>query len=146
MQWMHGKEIDTVLLEIFERTTEKMKGDIIPLFAERKILEAVPLLIQHIKPVRVWENEQKISLQQDVCRTLGVLRSLDAVEALITAAQAPKLSTMYKTKPDSIRAAATWALTQMPRNKEIERTLEKLKKDKSHQVRKAVELAEVLHK
>lgn len=141
-----GKEVDMVLLEIFERTTEKMKGDIIPLLAERRILEAVPLLLEHIKPVRVWETEQKISLQQDVCRTLGVLRSLDAVETLITASQAPKLSTIYKTKPDSIRAAATWALTQMPRNKKIEKALTKLKNDKSHQVRKAVELAEILHK
>ena len=141
-----GKEVDTVLLEIFERTTEKMKEDIIPLFAERKILEGVPLLLEHIKPVKVWEIEQRISLQQDVCRTLGVLRSLDAMEALITAAQAPKLSTIYKTKPDSIRAAATWALTQLPRNKEIEKALAKLKNDKSHQVRKAVELAEILHR
>jgi diguanylate cyclase (GGDEF)-like protein len=141
-----GKEVDMVLLEIFERTTEKMKEDIIPLFAERKILEAVPLLIESIKPVRVWETEQRISLQQDVCRTLGVLRSLDAREALITAAQAPRLTTIYKTKPDSIRAAATWALTQLPRNKEIEQALAKLKNDRSHQVRKAVELAEILHK
>ncbi len=141
-----GKEVDQVLLEIFERTTEKMKEDIIPLFAERKILEAVPLLLEHIRPVKVWETEQRISLQQDVCRTLGVLRSLDAMEALITAAQAPRLSTIYKTKPDSIRAAATWALTQLPRNTEIEKTLMRLKNDKSHQVRKAVELAEILHK
>ncbi len=141
-----GKEVDMILLEIFERTTEKMKEDIIPLFAERKILEAVPLLVEHIKPVRVWETEQRISLQQDVCRTLGVLRSLDAAEALITAAHAPKLSTIFKTKPESIRAAATWALTQLPRNKEIEKALNRLKHDKSHQVRKAVELAEILHK
>jgi len=141
-----GKEVDLVLLEIFERTTEKMKEDIIPLFAERKILEAVPLLLEHIRPVKVWETEQRVSLQQDVCRTLGVLRSVDAMEALITAAQAPKLSTIYKTKPDSIRAAATWALTQLPRSKEIEKILTRLKNDKSHQVRKAVELAEILHK
>jgi len=141
-----GKEVDMLLLEIFERASEKMKKDIIPLFAERKTLEAVPSLLKHIKPVKIWETEQSISLQQDVCRTLGVLRSLDAKEALLTTAQAYKFSTMYKTKPDSIRAAATWALTQLPSNKEIGETLAKLKNDRSHLVRKAVELAEILHK
>jgi diguanylate cyclase (GGDEF)-like protein len=141
-----GKEVDMVLLEIFERATEKMKEEIIPLFAERKILESIPLLLEHIKPIKAWETEQRISLQQDVCRTLGVLRSLDAMDALITAAQAPRLTTIYKTKPDSIRAAATWALTQLPRNKEIVNALAKLKNDRSHQVRKAVELAEILQK
>ncbi len=141
-----GKEADMVLLDIFERTTEKMKEEIIPLFAERKTLEAIPLLLEHIKPVKVWETEQRISLQQNVCRTLGVLRSLDAMEELITVALAPKLTTVYKTKPDSIRAAATWALTQLPRNEEIEKALARLKNDKSQQVRKAVELAEILHK
>ena len=70
----------------------------------------------------------------------------DAEEVLITASQAPKLSTMYKAKPDSIRATATWALTQLPKNKDIEKALAKQKKDKSHQVRKAVELAEILYK
>jgi diguanylate cyclase (GGDEF)-like protein len=141
-----GKEVDLVLLEIFERTTEKMKGDIIPLFAERKIHEAIPLLIEYIKPIKVWETEKRISLQQDVCRTLGVLRSLDAAAALIAVAQGFKLSTVYKAKPDSIRATATWALTQLPKSKEIDKVLSKLKNDRSHQVRKAVELAEILHR
>lgn len=140
-----GKEVDNVLLEIFERTTDKIKGDIIPLFAERKILESVPLLIEYIRPAKIWESEKEISLQQDVCRTLGVLRSPDAAEALIMAAQETKLSSTHKTKPDSIRSVATWALTQLPKNKEIEKALAKQKNDKSQQVRKAVELAELLH-
>jgi hypothetical protein len=141
-----GKEVDMVLLEIFERASEKMKQDIIPLFAERRTLEAVPLLLAHIKPVKIWETEQNVSLQQDVCRTLGVLRSRDAQEALIKAVHMPKLSTRHKTKPDAIRAVATWALTQLPTNKAIEETLAKLKNDKSHLVRKAVELSEVLQR
>jgi hypothetical protein len=141
-----GREVDLVLLEIFERTSEEMKRDIIPLFAERKIIEAVPFLLEYIKPVKIWETEHSISLQQDVCRTLGVLRSSDAQDALIAAAQASKLSTVYKSKPDAIRSAATWALTQLPSNRAIEDTLATLGKDRSHQVRKAVELSKVLHK
>jgi len=141
-----GKEVDMVLLEIFERASEKTKQDIIPLFAERKTLEAIPVLLEHIKPVKIWETEQNISLQQDVCRTLGVLQSLDAQDALIKAVQTPRLSTKHKAKPDAVRAVATWALTQMPTSKVIEETLAKLKNDKSQLVRKAVELSEILHR
>jgi hypothetical protein len=142
---MPGKEADSVLLDIFERTTGKVKWNVIPLFAERNILEAAPRLLEFIKPAKVWEKEQGISLQQDVCRTLGVLRSPEATEALIRAVQPPMINLIHKAKPDSIRAIATWALTQLPKDPRIDRALAKLKKDGSHLVRKAVELAEIIH-
>jgi hypothetical protein len=143
---MPGKEVDSVLLDIFERTTGKDKWNVIPLFAERNILEAAPRLLEFIKPARIWEKEEEISLQQDVCRTLGVLRSPDATEALIRATQASMITLLHRNKPDPIRAIATWALTQLPQNQRIEKALAKLKKDRSHLVRKAVELSEIIHK
>jgi len=146
LQSMPGKEINSVLLDIFERATGKVKWDVIPIFGERKILEATPLLLEFIKPTNIWEKEKEISLQQDVCRTLGVLRSSDATEALIKAAQAPMITLFHKAKPDQIRAIATWALTQLPKDPRIDKALVKLKKDRSHLVRKAVELAEIIHK
>lgn len=141
-----GKKVDSLLLEVFERAPEKVQLDIIPLYAERKVLEAVPLLVECLKPVRIWENEKKISLQENACRTLGVLRSPEAAGALITVAQPQKLFTLYKAKPDYIRAMATWALTQLPKNKVIEKVLARLRKDRSRLVRKAVELAVLLDK
>lgn len=146
LQTMPGKEVDSVLLDIFERATGKVKWDVIPLFAERNILKAVPLLLEFIEPTKIWEKEHEISLQQDVCRTLGVLRSPEATETLIRAAQAPMITLLHRAKPDSIRAIATWALTQLPKDSRIDRALTKLKKDRSHLVRKAVELAEIIHK
>jgi hypothetical protein len=146
LQPIPGKEVDSVLLDIFERATGKIKWDVIPIFAERKILEATSLLLEFIRPVKIWEKEREITLQQDICRTLGVLRSPDATEALIRAAQAPVITLIHKAKPDSIRAIATWALTQLPKNTRVERILANLKKDRSHLVRKAVSLAEIIHK
>ena len=145
LQPMPGKEVDSVLLDIFERATGKTKWDVIPIFGERRIVEATPLLLEYIKPTNMWEKEKEISLQQDVCRTLGVLRSSDATEALIKAAQAPMITLFHKAKPDQIRAIATWALTQLPKDPRIDKALAKLKKDRSHLVRKAVELAEIIH-
>lgn len=141
-----GKEVDSVILDIFERVTGKIKWDVIPIFGERKILEATPALLELIKPTNIWEKEKEISLQQDVCRTLGVLRSSDATEALIKVAQAPMITLFHKAKPDQIRAIATWALTQLPKDPRIDKALAKLRKDRSHLVRKAVELSEIIQK
>ena len=146
LQPIPGKEGDSVLLDIFERATGKVKWDVIPIFAERKMLEATPLLLELIKPAKIWEKEQEVSLQQDACRALGILRSPEATEALIHAAQAPLITLFHKTKPDQIRAIATWALTQLPNDTRIDKVLVKLKKDRSHLVRKAVELAEIIHR
>ncbi len=146
LQSMPGKEVASVFLDIFERATGKTKWDVIPIFAERKMREATPLLLEFIKPASLWEKEQNIPIQQDICRTLGVLRSDDATDALIRAAQAPLITLFHKTKPDSIRAIATWALTQLPQDTRIKNVLTRLKKDRSHLVRKAVELAEIIHK
>jgi hypothetical protein len=146
LQSMPGKEVNAVLLEIFEKASGKNKWDLIPLFAERQMSEAAPLLLKFIQPARMWEKEQDISLQHDICRTLGVLRSPEATETLIRAAQAPMITLLQKRKPDSIRAIATWALTQLPKDSKVDKALAKLKKDRSHLVRKAVELAEIVHK
>ncbi|MFA9454376.1 MAG: hypothetical protein ACERK6_10715 [Candidatus Aminicenantaceae bacterium] len=77
-----------------------------------------------------------------MCRSLGVLRSLDATEALIAASNIPGISSRTKAKPDSIRAAATWALTQLPKDPNVDNALEKLRTDRSELVQKAAELAE----
>lgn len=146
LQSMPGNEVNAVLLEIFEKATGKNKWELIPVFAERKIREATPLLLDFIQPTKIWEKEQDLSLQHDICRTLGVIRSPEATEALIRAAQAPMMTLFHKAKPDSIRAIATWALTQLPKNARVDKALAKLKKDRSHLVRKAVELAEIIHK
>jgi hypothetical protein len=145
LQSMPGNEVNAVLLDIFERATGKNKWDVIPLFAERKIRKATPLLLEFIRPTQILKKEWEISLQQDICRTLGVLGSPEATEALIRAAQPPMINLIHKAKPDSIRAIATWALTQLPKDPRIDRALAKLKKDGSHLVRKAVELAEIIH-
>ncbi len=136
-----GKKADGVLLEIFKRASGKIQWDIIPLFAERKMVEAIPVLAGYIKSISRWDKEKNISLQEEVCRTLGVLHSLEAADALITAAQGSGSSIFGRAKPDSIRAAATWALTQLPRDPKVDGALEKLKNDRSDMVRKAAELA-----
>jgi hypothetical protein len=146
LQSIPGKEVNAVLLEIFEKASGRNKWDLIPLFAERQMSESAPLLLEFIQPTKMWEKEQDISLQHDICRTLGVLRSPKATDSLIRAAQAPMMTLFHKPKPDSIRAIATWALTQLPKDSRIDKALAKLKKDRSHLVRKAVELAEIVHK
>jgi diguanylate cyclase (GGDEF)-like protein len=142
LKQIEGQTADTILLEIFMRTTGKAQWDIIPLFAERKMVEAVPILTEFIKPVQRWGKETNLSLQEEVCRSLGVLRSLDAADALIEATQAHGVASRSKAKPDSIRAAATWALTQLPKDPKVDTVLDKLKKDRSNLVQKAAELAE----
>jgi diguanylate cyclase (GGDEF)-like protein len=146
LQPMPGKEVDSVFLDVFERATGKIKWDVLPIFGERKIREATPLLLDFIRLKYVWEQEQDIQLQQDICRTLGVLGSPDAAEVLIRTAESSLMTLIHKAKPDSIRAIATWALTQLPKDPRIDKALDKLKKDRSHLVRKAVELAEIIHK
>ncbi len=142
LKQVEGEEADTILLEIFMRASGKTQWDIIPLFAERKMVDAVTVLTEYIRPIQKWEKERNISLQEEVCRSLGVLRSLDAADALIAAALAPGLASRSKAKPGSIRAAATWALTQLPKDPKVDSTLEKLKNDRSDLVQKAAELAE----
>jgi len=137
-----GEKADAILLEMFKRTSGKTQWDIIPLFAERKMLEAVPVLMEFILPIQRWEKETNLSLQEEVCRSLGVLRSLDAADALIAASDPRGITSRAKAKPTSIRAAATWALTQLPKDPKVDSALENLKKDRSDLVQKAAELAE----
>jgi diguanylate cyclase (GGDEF)-like protein len=146
LQSLPGEEVDSLLLDIFERAIGKVKWEIIPLFAERKILDAAPYLLEFIKPAKIWEKEQELAVQQDICRTLGVLRSPDATETLIKAAKTTIITLLYRPKPDSIRAIATWALTQLPQDSRIEKALTKLKKDRSPLVKKAVKLSEIIQK
>jgi diguanylate cyclase (GGDEF)-like protein len=141
---VQDKEVDTFLIEIFPKATGKSQQDIISLFSDRGVTEAAPLLLKFISPRKFWEPEPSNSLQEHVCRTLGVLRSQAAEGALIDAARKPKLTTMLKPKPTSVRAAATWALTQMPRSSRVNNALIKLKRDSSLLVRKAAELAEII--
>jgi hypothetical protein len=142
LRQMENGEANAILLEIFGRASGKTQWDIIPIFAERQMIEAVPALVEYIRPIQKWEKETNLALQEEVCRSLGVLRSLEAVDALISAAQSPGLTSMAKAKPDSIRAAATWALTQLPSDPKVDSALEKLKSDRSELVQKAAELAE----
>jgi hypothetical protein len=95
------------------------------------------LLIEIIRPKKTWETEERISLQEQVCRTLGQLSAAEAMEILIAAATVPKPWTLLKTKPDSIREAATLALRQLPDKMQIRKALDALKKDRSPLVRKA---------
>jgi diguanylate cyclase (GGDEF)-like protein len=140
---VQGDEADSVLLDIFRRSSDKMRWNIMPLLAERKIEGAIPLLREYIKPAPRWEKEKNISLQEEVCRTLGVFRSLDTAEALIAAAAGPSSFSLNRVKPESVRATATWALTQLPRDHRVDAMLAKLKSDRSDTVRKAAEFAEL---
>ena len=140
---IQGEGADSVMLEIFRRSSDKIRWNIMPLLAERKIEGAVPLLVEYIKPASRWEKEKNISLQEEVCRTLGVFRSLDAAEALVEAAAGPSSFSLRRVKPESIRAAATWALTQLPRDPRVDATLARLKSDRTDSVRKAAEFAEL---
>ena len=132
-----GKEVDIIFLEVFNLAAGKVKTDILNLIAKRRIIEAIPLLIEIIRPKKTWETEERISLQEQVCRTLGQLSAADATEILIAAATVPKPWTLLKTKPDSIREAATLALRQLPDKMQIRKALDALKKDRSPLVRKA---------
>jgi HEAT repeat protein len=141
---IQDKDVDTFLMEIFPKASGKAQREIISLFSNRGVTEAAPLLLEFISPRKFWEPEPNHSLQEHVCRTLGELRSQEAEGALIDAARKPKLTTMLKPKPSFVRAAATWALTRMPRNHRVNNALIQLKRDSSPLVRKAAELSEII--
>jgi len=139
-----GKRADFILLDIFNRAMGMAKFELITAYAERKMKEATPLLYEYIRPRKIWQKEQDLSLQEHVCRTLGILRSSDSVEVLVKAVSEFKFATLNKAKPEFIRAAATWALTQMPQSQSVDRALAALKKDRSTLVRKAAELSDII--
>ncbi len=132
-----GKEVNMILLEVFNEAAGKVKMDILSLFAKRRVIEAVPLLLELIKPKKAWEEEGRVSLQEKVCRTLGQISASEATDILVSVAMVQKPWTLLKTKPDSVREAATWALKQLPDKVKIRRALAVLKSDKSPQVRRA---------
>ena len=132
-----GKEVNMILLEVFNEAAGKVKMDILSLFAKRRVIEAVPLLLELIKPKKAWEEEGRVSLQEKVCRTLGQISASEATDVLVSVAMVQKPWTLLKTKPDSIREAATWALKQLPDKVKIRRALAVLKSDKSPLVRRA---------
>jgi HEAT repeat protein len=132
-----GKDVDSVLLEMFTVAEKKPELDILGVFAERKIPEAVPLLLEIIRPKNLTQKEPGALLQAQACRTLGMIGSPDSIETLIAVAKASKLFSFQRSKPHSVRAAAAWALAKFPQDEKIQKTLEELKKDKSQLVRKA---------
>jgi hypothetical protein len=137
LEQIPGKEVDLAFLDLFDLAAGKIKLHILYQFAKRKILEAVPMLLDIIKPKWIWKKETRISLQAKACRALGLIGPPQTAEKLIAVATKPKLWTLQKTKPEPIRAAATWALRKLPGNEKINTVLEALKKDKSLRVRKA---------
>jgi diguanylate cyclase (GGDEF)-like protein len=137
LEQIPGKEVDSTFLDLFDLAAGRIKLHLLYLLAKRKIQDAVPVLLDIIKPRFIWERETRISFQAKACRTLGLIGSLQSVEKLIAVATKPKLWTFLKTKPEQIRAAATWALTKFPRNERINSILEVLKNDKSLRIRKA---------
>ncbi len=138
LKQLPGKSVDAVLVEMFNQAGDRTKIEILPLIVERRIVESVPSMLEIIKPKKMWEKDENPSLQAQICKTLGYLRAADAVNALIAAARVPKPWTFLKPKPDSVRAAAAWALKQMPKNETITKILEELKRDKSPMVRRIV--------
>ena len=132
-----GKEVNMILLEVFNLAAGEVKMDILTLFAKRRVIEAVPVLLEIIKPKKTWEPEGRISLQEKICRTLGEISSPETADTLIAVATVPKPWTLLKAKPDSVREAATLALRQLPDKVKIRKALDVLKSDKSPQVRKA---------
>jgi len=132
-----GKDVDSVLLEMFTVAEKKPELDILGVFAERKIPEAVPLLLEIIRPKNLTQKEPGALLQAQACRTLGMIGSPDSIETLIAVAKASKLFSFQRSKPDSVRAAAAWALAKFPQDERIQKTLGELKEDKSQLVRKA---------
>jgi HEAT repeat protein len=137
LEQIPGKEVDLTFLDLFELAAGKIKLHILYQFAKRKIIEAVPILLDIIRPKRVWEKETRIAFQAKACRALGLIGSPLTAEKLIAVATKPKPWAFQKTKPEPIRAAATWALRKLPGNEKINTVLEVLKKDKSLRVRKA---------
>jgi diguanylate cyclase (GGDEF)-like protein len=136
LEHIPGKEADSALLDLFDLAAGKIKLHILYQFAKRKITEALPVLLDIIKPKWIWEKETRISFQAKACRTLGLIGSEQTAEKLIAVATKPKLWAFKKTKPEHIRAAATWALRKLPGNERINSVLEVLKNDKSLRVRK----------
>ncbi len=132
-----GTEVNPIILELFYQAEGKFELDMLNLFAKRRIIEAVPVLLEIIKPKKIWEKENRIPLQAQVCRTLGLIGSSHAAEGLIGVAILPKPWTLQKSKPTSVRAAATWALVQLSKTGDINKALDRLKKDKSPLIRKA---------
>ncbi len=132
-----AKLVNPLLLEAFEESSGRAKLEVMALIAERGVTQAAPLLAELIKPRKMWEKEEDIALQVQACKTLGLLRAESAADALIQAAVVPKPWTLLKPKPPQVRAAAAWALKQLPQTNEIKKALDELKKDKSPKVRKA---------
>jgi diguanylate cyclase (GGDEF)-like protein len=132
-----GTEVNSIILELFESSVEKFKQDILNLFAKRRMVEAIPVLLELTKPKNIWQKEDRTPLQAQACRTLGLIRSSHAADHLIAIALRPKPWAFQKSKPESVRVAATWALAQLPKTGEINKALDRLKKDKSPLVRKA---------
>jgi HEAT repeat protein len=137
LEQLPGKEVDSALLDLYDLAAGRTKVHLLYLLAKRKIVDAVPVLLDVIKPKWIWERETRISFQSKACRTLGLIGSPETAEKLIAVATKPKLWAFKKTKPEPIRAAATWALRKLPGNERINTVLEVLKNDKSLRVRKA---------
>jgi diguanylate cyclase (GGDEF)-like protein len=134
-----GKKVNSILLELFVQIKGKAKQDILTIFADRKMTEAIPTLLKIIRPKKSWKKEKDISLQAHTCRTLGIMGSEIAIESLI-AVVSPAGGVFARAKPNSVRVAATWALKKFPNNEKAQEVLTKLKTDKSPHVRKAATL------
>jgi diguanylate cyclase (GGDEF)-like protein len=137
LEQIPGKEADSAILDLFDLAAGRIKLHLLYLLAKRKISDAVPVLLDIIKPRWIWEKETRISFQAKACRTLGLIGLPETAEKLIAVATKPKLWAFKKTKPEHIRAAATWALRKFPDNERINSVFEVLKNDKSLRVRKA---------
>jgi diguanylate cyclase (GGDEF)-like protein len=137
-----GPQADSLIFEAFMRAPRKIIWDFLPLFGERKMIEVIPILSEYVRLTPKLEKEKNITLQEEICRLFGVMGSADAAEVLISAATIPSIVSLYRTKPDSIRAAATWALIQLPENPQIEEALEKLKNDRAEIIKKAFQITE----
>ncbi len=137
LEQIPGKEVDSTFIDLFDLAGGKIKRHILYQFAKRKIIEAVPVLMDIIKPKWKWEKETRITFQAKACRALGLIGAPETAEKLIAVATKPKLWTFKKKKPEPIRAAATWALRKLPSDERINSVLEVLKNDKSLRVRKA---------
>jgi HEAT repeat protein len=135
-----GKIVNSILLELFVQIKGKAKQDILTIFADRKMTEAIPTLLKIIKPKNPWKKEEDISLQAHTCRTLGIIGSETVIESLIVVVRPSGQGIFTRAKPNSVRVAATWALKKFPNNEKVQEVLAKLKNDKSPHVRKAATL------
>lgn len=135
-----GKEVNSIFLELFDQIKGKAKQDILTIFADRKMTDAIPTLLKIIKPKKAWKKEESISLQAHTCRTLGLIGSEIAIESLIVVVSPAGQGAFTRAKSNSVRVAATWALKKFPKNKRVKEVLEKLKNDKSPLIRKAAAL------